>query len=1008
MAINWITPSGIIINDYEETELKDIIIEVEPSEVIVELISGELPYGVSLYKIRDGRYGLSGSLPIVSETTSYYFTLRASLNEEYSDRYFEIIIKNKSIEWDSSQPDTFVFSETSYVSQQLKLLNATGEETFFKISGELPNGLTLNKSGLIYGIAEEVPEELMYYFKIGVKKDDTIILEKDFSIKIIKLSSLKEPIWITESGLIGTLNYKQVSDMLVKAYDPNDLPIIYKLGETGYLPTGLSLNADNGRIEGQLNTEYSQDWNFNIIVSNGAYEVSRDFMISTNVISEENDITWITEPMLGQYKIGENILIKLEVKTNYPAVFSLVTDTLPTGLSFNSQGEIIGLLDYQELGTHSFIIEANNGYKTIQRTFTFEIIKGLGKNSVKSYFYINHEYDSEYNSLVGTFDRNTAYDSSNPLYKINTHPEIDICTLTCFDKTLLKQMLYFNKQLNIIWENTIRKNYIQNDNIIYSAFYKSLREETSTGGTVTINGDKIYILSSKTSPTGYINEYTKEPVEVTGTIHTEKRDGLRYIIYLNRKIYIEILNNNQYYEKDSLEVVDYTTPIYIEEYTYQNEVFQRKYIVKNNMKYEVLQAEDGMIMDSSTKKYMELNVASTTIYQDNPSTRYYFIENDSTTLALSSTSEIRDILNQKIYVEKNQNNNVLYDLGTQEIVSENPSYPEYTIYWDEERQTYYAVYNGEKIYMNVYAISKDDPSQTAHLVYASWEREGYNLDIDGGIASTESFEDVYNAGDAATTDFKEIIDGNFERYVIQPVQVYTEYLNTDVDYKQYLVYEKGTKNLQENIIFTLSWNPSCQFIILNGQVHHIGKIDKPWMYIPEKNENIGYPTKIVLPYINDEDIKDINSLPYVQFFDSTIETLPAWKTKTIPEWEMNYSYITGDVLTYNGIFYVVIQNFTSTGVFDETNMRRMSETEVSDYTKAYYFPTLDLFYSQPNTNLLALSNLNSIENKGGYWTGRKFVFFEVHFKPMYNSNIDNFSVDFYNHKDNRTPEFQLI
>lgn len=1008
MAIDWITPNGIIVNDYEQAILKDVFINVEPSEVNVELISGELPNGITLNKVRNGRYSLEGELPIVDKETSYYFTLRASLNDEYSDRYFAINIKNKKTTWNLAQPDNFSFSETSYVSQQLELLNETGDEVFFKISGELPSGLALNNSGLIYGIVGDVPEEMEYFFKIGVKKNNEIILERDFSITVVKLSSLEEPIWITEEGLIGTLNYNQISSMLVKAYDPNNLPILYKMGEKGILPTGLSLNVNSGRIEGQLKSEYSRDWDFNIIVSNGAYEVSRDFKISTNVISAENDINWISEPMLGNYKVGENVLIKLETKSNFPVVYSLITDTLPVGLSFNNQGEIIGLLDYQNLGTHSFIVEATNGYKTIQRTFTLDVVKGLGKNSVKCYFYINHEYDTEYNSLVGTFDRNTAYDSSNPLYKINPKPIIDICTLTCFDKTLLKQMLYFNKPLNISWDKTVRKNYVKNDSVIYSAFYKSLRENPSIGGNVLIQGNKVYIIPSRESPTGYYTEYTHEPITPTGAIQTESRENLRYINYLNKKVYIEVLNSSQYYEEDSKIVVDYSEPIYIEEYIYQNTVYQKKYILKDKVKYYVKQCEDNTLMDTKTKKYLDLSIDAVEILYDSPITRYFFIERNTTSIAYPSTNEIREILSQPIFVEKNENDNILYDVGTQEIISENKKYPQYTLYWDEEKQTYYASYNGEKTYMNVYAVKNDDPSQSANLVYASWERAGYKSDLDGGTAKTDSFEDILNGGYADTENFDEIVDANFERYVLQPVQVYTEYLNTDVDYKQYYVYEKDTQKLQENILFTLSWKPSCKFIVINGKVHHVGTIDKPWMYIPELNEVIGYPNKIVLPYVKDENIKNDNTISYIKFFDKELESLPAWKVKDINNWKVNTSYIVGDTFVYEGVYYVVVQNFTSTNTFELDNVRRMTDTEISEYTKTYYFPTLDLFYSKPNTNLLALSTLNSIENKGGYWTGRKFVFFETHFQPLYESNIDNFSIDFYNHNDKRTPEFQLI
>lgn len=1007
MNINWITPSGVIVDDYEEQELKDIIIEVEPSDVVVDIISGSLPSGISLYKIRDGRYGLQGVLPIVDENSSYYFTLRASLGDEYLDRYFQINIKNKKVMWDETQSDSFTFSETSYISQQIFIINGSGDETFIKISGELPSGLTLNNRGLLYGIVDEVPEEITYYFKIGVVKNNEIILEKTFNIKVIKLSSLKEPIWITEPGVLGSLNYNDISTLFVKAYDASGLPITYRLGDKGNLPYGLLLNEMTGYIIGQLKTEYSQEWNFDIIASNGMFEIGRDFTISTNVIIDDYDITWKSEPLLGNFKIGENVVIKLEVNSKYPVAYTLVTDTLPAGLILNNKGEIVGNIDYQNIGSKNFIVEVTNGYTTIQREFTIEILKGLGKNAVQSYFYINHEYDYEYKKLLGFFDRNTAYESINPSYNINIYPEIDVCTLNCFDKTLLKHMLYFNRPLSIIWENTKRKNYIKNDEIIYSAFYKSMREESSSESMLNIKGNKVYILPSKESPSGYINEYTKQPVDVYGQIYTEKRDGLRYIIYRNRKTYIEVLNDTRYYEKETLKVVDLNAQIYTEEYVEYEKIYQRNYILKNNNnKCEVLRASNGLLMNSDTDEVLEAYEDTSEILYDEPYIRYYFYENTDTTLALSSTNEIRNILKQKIYVEKNENNNVLYDMGSQEIISENSKYPEFIIYWDEKRKTYYAVYNGERIYLDVYSLSPNE--ENVKQVYASWERTDIDFDIDGGIAETDSFEDILDAGNASTYIFDEIIDGNNERFILKPVKVYTEYLNTDVDYKNYFIYEKGTNNLQEGIIFTLSWKTDCKFIILDGQVHHIASIDKPWIYKYENNEIIGYTTTIVLPYILDDDVNYDDKLPYIKFFDEAVETIPLWKVREVNNWEPNKSYITNDVFVYNGIYYVVENNFISLDTFDETNMRRMTETEVEEYTKPYYFPSLDLFYGQPNTNLLSLSNLNSEESKSGLWTGRKFVFFELHFKPIYNNNIDNFSVDFYNHKDNRTPEFQLI
>lgn len=58
--------------------------------------------------------------------------------------------------------------------------------------------------------------------------------------------------------------------------------------------------------------------------------------------------------------------------------------------------------------------------------------------------------------------------------------------------------------------------------------------------------------------------------------------------------------------------------------------------------------------------------------------------------------------------------------------------------------------------------------------------------------------------------------------------------------------------------------------------------------------------------------------------------------------------------------------------------------------------------------MVSLSELNQKERKGEYWTGKKFVFFEVTFEPIYNKNIDIFGIQFYNHNQPSSPEFQLI
>lgn len=912
MAINWITAQGILLKDYEEAPVNNIFIQVEPTTSIIKKIAGEYPLNMDLVYVEPGKYQListTGKLPIVNEETTYYFTLRAENEDEHSDRWFGITILNKQTDWD--MPETyFEYSETSYVSLQMKLLNAQGNEEFFKISGEMPPSLLINKSGLIYGIVDEQDKEKTFYFTIGVRRDDNIILTKDFSIKVVKLSSLNEPIWITEAGFLGVLEYDESSNLFVKAYDPNGLPITYTLSTSGNdnLPPGLSLDENTGKITGRLSTRYTDTWNFTINVTNGDYTVSRDFYINTNVISENNKIEWVSESLLGNIAIGNNVYIQLETNSKKTVNYTIVSGNLPAGLSFSSTGSINGVLEYQEIKPYSFIVEASNGSNVIQKEFTINVIKGLGQNALKCFYYINNEYMVEYNEMKNSFDTETAYQPLNSKYDINTKPRLDICTLNCFDKILLKHILNFNSTDSYHWKRTVKQDF----NNIYSVYYKELQEVNSDSNTYHINGNKTFIKQSETSPTGWVTEYGNTPIQPNSTLGNDWIDGKKYYINsFNEKIYIEFLNDSMYYETETLKIVPFGTPIFKEQKTFQNELIEYLYILNNENKIYVTQAADNQLLNIETQTVLSDTKENIEILQDERTRRWYFIPDSSLNIVPASVTGIRDALNTQIFVEKNNNLNVVYDVATQVIINGIDTSKKFIIKWDNERKTYYTEFNGEEVYLDVYAVLETDPTKTP-------------IQVEGFINGTN----------------------------YQLVRVWQQFNNTDVDYLNYLVYEKGTNKLEENIIFELDWNKGSEFIIQNGVVHFISYIDTPWMYKPELNESVGYGEEIVLPYILDYDVRNINSKPYIYFFDKENESLIEWKNR--------------------------------------------------------YYPTLDLFYSIPNTNVVSLSNLNQQERDGKYWTGKKFVFFEVTFEPIYNKNIDIFSIQFYNHNQEYSPEFQLI
>ena len=54
-------------------------------------------------------------------------------------------------------------------------------EEFFKISGELPPNLLINKTGLIYGIVNRTKKKKKHFIlRIGVRRNDEVNFNKRF------------------------------------------------------------------------------------------------------------------------------------------------------------------------------------------------------------------------------------------------------------------------------------------------------------------------------------------------------------------------------------------------------------------------------------------------------------------------------------------------------------------------------------------------------------------------------------------------------------------------------------------------------------------------------------------------------------------------------------------------------------------------------------------------------------------------------------------------------------
>lgn len=885
--LNWITPNGLLIKEYEE-EYIDIILEVDSDNIIMEKTSGDFPNGINLTRL-DEKYHLIGHLPKIEKETEFNFVLSVTDGNETIDRWFSILILNKSLSWKTME-DRYTFVETTHVSLQLEVNNLNGDEKFVKIKGSLPPNLQISDNGLIYGNITDIQESKDYAFTVAIKKDNEYILDKDFIFTIKLMSEISEPIWVTTDEVLGRIDYNEMSSMFVKAIDTNGLPIFYMLGDNSNLPYGLTLNSSNGRIEGICKISYTADWKVDIIASNGKKQSKKSFLIRTNTQSDINyDIV-----ELGTYKIGETVEIKLSDKVG--SNFEIMDGELPNGLKFNKIGIIYGTIEYQTPKEHTLLILERHGQVFVERTYTMSITKGYGYNATDCYLYLNNEYMDEYMDMKQCFNIDDSYNSLNPKYMNNIKPRINIATCQTYDQILIRHMLTnINRPLSYIIGNT--KKISMND---YDVYYKDLIPETQQELTVKFPihpYSRIYL--------DKVVEYFYSGTSIRAYPTSEVQ--VEYIIQEDEKIIKTYYFIDEYYEKIYVDVIE----------TYYEEGTMIKYVPQTKV-YEY-----------------------TIVLNDIEIKKYYCDNSETYTVFYPSVDYIRSQLSKKIGVKKLKGS-YYYKVSNQKLIDDNFEEREFIIKYDERRKEYYAEYLGEKKYIRVYAEDRNGNISSVMPAYAAVNEQ---LEIIDGGWSDSVYEKELFGGLSSTTEFQ-TIEEYLTNYKVYDLYIQDGYENTDVNYHYYFVTEKDENMVQENILFRTEWNPNIMFVNEGNEFFMVKKIENPYVYDMSVN-SLAYTDEIVLPYVTDEDVNDNT----VCFFNVDDEKLIEWKE--------------------------------------------------------HYYPTIDIFYSKKDTNILSYQNIIEQEKDYKLLFKRKIMFYEVHFEPKYN-NQNSFAIDFYEHNNKNSPSFQLI
>lgn len=587
-------------NIYTVGEGSDIeyIIEYAPKSANVTVLSSTLPYGVSTSIITQDDKGIIkvfGTLPHVEKDTSYYASFRLTDGDERCDSYIKIDSKNLVITWNEAQKNEFEVYTSSIVSEQLKLNNSNGNEIFKITSGTLPRGLTLTEHGIISGSVDVfVEEDKEFNFSVDVFVDGDRIyghgIEKQFKITVSKSSENAKPYWVTETGVIGNINYNEKSKLNVLAINSSQEGNIIYFIKRGSLPPGILFNNQTGNFYGTLTSQQFKEYELEIVATNMSTKVEseqRKFIIKTNDLSKEHRIVWQEEGTMyiGEYSIGSNIVGNIQMPTvedGSKVAVKLNVGNIPKGLKLSSNGVLSGKLESQDAGLYTFTIMAETPFVSSEKTVEMRLKQGLGENAIQVYFRINNEYRDEYIEIKNQLNPNTLYKTSDENFKVDTFPIVNIATLTCFDRELLSNLMWFGNESILRFGKTTSSEYVQvNDEgetvEHYEVIYKPIDEssyqwEEHDYGSYDYEGRLEYLKSIGEMDEDAVVDFNKMQYELeyesdtnkNGIVDEAEKKTIKYNIFnfynfrklLTQKIYVYQKNGTYLYSVGSQELID--------------------------------------------------------------------------------------------------------------------------------------------------------------------------------------------------------------------------------------------------------------------------------------------------------------------------------------------------------------------------------------------------------------------------------------------------------------------
>jgi hypothetical protein len=435
----WITPAGSLSTIPEGVFYQVPLQAEDPSggDVFYQLIAGQLPSGIQVRPtgIVEGvpkPVAIVQGIPteIAADVTSK-FAIRAytkrvvngqTVVDRINDRTFTLTVAGQDIPEfvtpagplpDADNPSAGYYDGTK-VSQQIEIAVQDPNERFVVslISGALPPGLVLSRSGLISGILTPLSEdpELQnlasknYQFTLEVT-DGFDSNTRMFSILVYNRNAMeasttgitadntfitadevptRTPILLTPAQDLGRVRSDNFYAFQFTAtdFDGDD----YEFVHNGTLPPGLTLNSLTGWLYGYLpnlgTTENTYDFTVQVrkILMPSIISMPADFSI-TVIGNVETEVIWQTPPDLGSIINGSVSTFEVfAINTGGRALeFRLASGTnskLPQGLSLLPSGHIVGKVSFNTFaldgGTTTFDVDLDTRLNIDITTFDMQ------------------------------------------------------------------------------------------------------------------------------------------------------------------------------------------------------------------------------------------------------------------------------------------------------------------------------------------------------------------------------------------------------------------------------------------------------------------------------------------------------------------------------------------------------------------------------------------------------------------------------------------------------------